>query len=81
MDPSLLPSYRKFYIPHHRHSLRWKRSGVHYACTTETVKGPVAVLEPAMQRAPPQLKILDPLFRLGSSKPQRMHNGLPLSLL
>ncbi|KAH8995227.1 hypothetical protein EDB86DRAFT_1182533 [Lactarius hatsudake] len=76
-----LSSYRKFYIPHHRHSLRWKRSGVHYACTTETVKGPVAVLEPAMQRAPPQLKILDPLFRLGSSKPQRMHNGLPLSLL
>ncbi|KAH9023534.1 hypothetical protein EDB83DRAFT_2320152 [Lactarius deliciosus] len=72
------PSYRKFYIPHHRHSLRWKRSGVHYACTTKTVKVPVAVLEPAMQRAPPQMKILDFLFRLGSSKPQCMHNGLPL---
>ncbi|KAF8269276.1 hypothetical protein EI94DRAFT_1725698 [Lactarius quietus] len=76
-----LSSHRKFYIPHHRHSLRWKRTGSHYACTTETVKGPVAILEPAMQRAPPQLKILDPLFRLGCSKPQRMHNGLPLSLL
>jgi hypothetical protein len=24
-------SYRKFYIPHHWHSLRWKRSGPHYA--------------------------------------------------
>ncbi|KAI9448940.1 hypothetical protein BJY52DRAFT_294368 [Lactarius psammicola] len=57
-----LSSYRKFYIPDHRHSLRWKRSGVHYACTTETVKGPVAVLEPAMQRAPPQIEVLDPLF-------------------
>jgi len=34
-----------------------------------------------MQRAPPQLKILDPLFRVGSSRPQRMHNGLALSLL
>ncbi|KAI9448944.1 hypothetical protein BJY52DRAFT_1216115, partial [Lactarius psammicola] len=26
-----LSSYRKFYIPHHRHSLRWKRFGSHYA--------------------------------------------------
>ncbi|KAI0249610.1 hypothetical protein BJV78DRAFT_655071 [Lactifluus subvellereus] len=74
-------SYRKFYIPHHQPSLRWRRSGPHYICTTETVKGPVAILEPAMQREFPQLKILDPLFRLGSSRPQRMHNGLPLSLL
>ncbi|KAI0292690.1 hypothetical protein B0F90DRAFT_1671046 [Multifurca ochricompacta] len=76
-----LSSYRKFYIPHHQHSLRWKRLGSNYACTTETVKGPVAILEPAVQRAPAQLKILDPLFRLGTSRPQRMHNGLPLSLL
>jgi hypothetical protein len=34
-----------------------------------------------MQREFAQLKILDPLFRVGSSRPQRMHNGLPLSLL
>jgi hypothetical protein len=34
-----------------------------------------------MQREFPQLKILDPLFRVGTSRPQRMHNGLPLSLL
>lgn len=34
-----------------------------------------------MQREFPQLKIIDPLFRLGSSRPQRMHNGLALSLL
>ncbi|KAH9031257.1 hypothetical protein EDB84DRAFT_173912 [Lactarius hengduanensis] len=44
-------------------------------------QGPCAVLEPVMPRTLPQLKILDPLFRQGSSKPQRMHNGLPLSLL
>jgi hypothetical protein len=50
-------------------------------CTTETVRGPVAILEPGIQRAPPQVKILDPLFRLGTSRPQRMHNGLALSLL
>ncbi|KAH9170903.1 hypothetical protein EDB89DRAFT_1974921 [Lactarius sanguifluus] len=68
--------YRKIYIPHHRHSLTWKRSGVHYPCTTEIVKGPVAVLEPDIQRAPPQLKILDPLFRLGSSKPQSVQNSI-----
>ena len=103
--PSFLyVSYRKFYIPHHKHSLKWKLSGAQYAvrasmdhniqpptrpymlfrpfqCTTETVRGPVAILEPGMQRAPPQLKILDPLFRVGSSRPQRMHNGLALSLL
>jgi hypothetical protein len=30
---------------------------------------------------PPQLKILDPLFRVGTSRPQRMHNGIALSLL
>ncbi|KAF8490362.1 hypothetical protein F5888DRAFT_1130066 [Russula emetica] len=74
-------SYRKFYVPHHPHSLKWKPSGPHYACTTESVKGPVAVLEPATLRSPPQLKILDPLFRIGTSRPQRMHNGLALSLL
>ncbi|KAH9007991.1 hypothetical protein EDB84DRAFT_1552453, partial [Lactarius hengduanensis] len=74
---ALFSSYRKIYIPHHRHSLRWKRSRVHYACTTEIVKGPVAVLEPAMQRAPPQLKILDPLFAWVPTSPQSMHNGLP----
>ncbi|KAH9020718.1 hypothetical protein EDB85DRAFT_512727 [Lactarius pseudohatsudake] len=34
-----------------------------------------------MQRAPPQLKILDPLCRLGSSKLQSMHNNFPFSLL
>ncbi|KAI9508626.1 hypothetical protein F5148DRAFT_1194849 [Russula earlei] len=78
---SSLSSYRKFYIPHHPHSLKWKPFGFHHVCTTETVKGPVAILEPASQRAPPQLKIFDPLFRFGSSRPQRMHNGLPLSLL
>ncbi|KAH8993410.1 hypothetical protein EDB92DRAFT_399966 [Lactarius akahatsu] len=49
--------------------------------TTEIVKGPVAVLEPAMQRAPPQLKFFDPLLRMGSSKPQSMHNSLPFNLL
>ncbi|KAI0286346.1 hypothetical protein BC826DRAFT_91650 [Russula brevipes] len=74
-------SYRKFYIPHHPHSLKWKTSGSLYACTTESVKGSVAILEPAIQRASPQLKIFDPLFRVGTSRPQRMHNGLPLSLL
>jgi hypothetical protein len=50
-------------------------------CTTETVRGPVAILEPGIQRAPPQVKILDPLFRVDTSRPQRMHNGLALSLL
>lgn len=78
---SSLSSYRKFYVPHHPHSLKWKPSGPHYACTTETVKGPVAILEPATLRSPPQVKILDPLFRVGTSRPQRMHNGLALSLL
>ncbi|KAI9448732.1 hypothetical protein BJY52DRAFT_1193233 [Lactarius psammicola] len=37
-------SYRKFYIPHHQHSLRRKRS----ECTTETVRVPMAILEPTM---------------------------------
>jgi hypothetical protein len=30
-DLTLYVSYRKFYIPHHPHSLRWKRLGSHYA--------------------------------------------------
>jgi hypothetical protein len=28
---SCVVSYRKFYIPHHKHSLKWKPSGAHYA--------------------------------------------------
>jgi hypothetical protein len=38
-------------------------------------------LERATLQSPPQLKILDPLFRVGTSRPQRMHNGIALSLL
>ncbi|KAI0044794.1 hypothetical protein FA95DRAFT_217044 [Auriscalpium vulgare] len=50
-------------------------------CTTETVKGPVAILEPATLTTTPHLHIHDPLFRQDHSKPQRSHSGLPLSLL
>ncbi|KAI0058729.1 hypothetical protein BV25DRAFT_1994034 [Artomyces pyxidatus] len=76
-----LSSYRKFYLPHHPHSMRWKRVGQAFFCTTENVKGPVAILDPALLTAPPQLRIFDPLFRQDHSRPQRSHSGLPLSLL
>ncbi|KAI0316512.1 hypothetical protein OF83DRAFT_1084227 [Amylostereum chailletii] len=80
---SSLSSYRKFYLPHHSNSLRWKRSGSSsYSCTTATVKGPVAILEPAVLIAPPHIKIFDPIFRTGSTaRPQRSHAGVPISLL
>jgi hypothetical protein len=31
-------SYRRFYIPHHKHSLKWKPSGAHYAVRPSTNK-------------------------------------------
>ncbi|THH09201.1 hypothetical protein EW146_g8753 [Bondarzewia mesenterica] len=76
-----LLSYRKFYLPHHPHSMRWKRVGSNYYCSTANVKGPVAILEPANLTAPPQLKVFDALHRPDASQPQRTHGGVPLSLL
>ncbi|KAI0045976.1 hypothetical protein FA95DRAFT_1607276 [Auriscalpium vulgare] len=73
--------YHKFYMPHHAPSLRWKRTGSSYYCSTESVKGPVAVLEPATLTTTAHLHIYDPLFRQGQSKPQRSHANLSLSLL
>ena len=52
-----------------------------FQCTTANVKGPVAILEPAILTAPPQLKVFDPLHQPDATRPQRTHGGVPLSLL
>ncbi|TFY79679.1 hypothetical protein EWM64_g4329 [Hericium alpestre] len=73
---------RKFYIPHHPNSLRWKRVGAVYHCLTNDVKGPVAILEPAVSTTLSQLKVFNPMLRSrDTSRPQKMHGGVPISLL
>ncbi|KAI0032258.1 hypothetical protein K488DRAFT_70801 [Vararia minispora EC-137] len=78
---SSLSNHLKFYLPHHPHSLRWKRMGTALHCTTQSVKGPVAILETSYSLTPPQLKIFNPIFPEDASRQQRMHAGIPLSLL
>ncbi|KAA1471728.1 hypothetical protein DENSPDRAFT_880719 [Dentipellis sp. KUC8613] len=72
---------RKFYIPHHASSMRWKRVGTSFHCNTSSVKGPVAILEPTSDNGFPQLKIYNALSPQDDSRKQKLHGGVPISLL
>lgn len=50
-------------------------------CTTQTVKGPVAVLEPTTGLSGPELRIYHPVFDPHAPNTQRMHAAVPLSVL
>ncbi|KAH7919283.1 hypothetical protein BV22DRAFT_1023250 [Leucogyrophana mollusca] len=75
-----LGSSRKFSVPHHPHSLKWKRSGSLYQCMSAPFKCPIATLEPSEDETPPQLKIYESL-ETRHSVPQLDHAGISLSLL
>ncbi|KAH7888846.1 hypothetical protein F5I97DRAFT_1925404 [Phlebopus sp. FC_14] len=72
---------RKFHIPHHPHTLKWKRADNVYQCTTVTSKGPVATLETLADDTAPTLKVFETLGNLHESMPQLDHAGISLSLL
>lgn len=50
-------------------------------CTTQTVKGPVAILEPTTGLTGPELRIYHTVFDPHAPNTQRMHAGVPLSVL
>jgi hypothetical protein len=73
---------RKFNIPHHLHSFKWKRVGPSFNCTCASVKGPVAILEAAVLSAPPRLRIYSSLLReVDTSRPQPNFGGVPYALM
>ncbi|KAG6336635.1 hypothetical protein ID866_2474 [Astraeus odoratus] len=76
-----LGSSRKFHVPHHPHTLKWKRSGNLYQCTAAPCKGPVATLECFGLDMEPRLKVLQNLGSTDESVPQLDHEGISLSFL
>ncbi|KAJ7072032.1 hypothetical protein C8F01DRAFT_1102257 [Mycena amicta] len=78
---TLLSSPPKFNIPNYPHSMRWKRVGSAYWCTTSSVKGPVATFHPAVEGVPPRIKVYETLHDKYESRPVISHNGVSIVLL
>ncbi|KII92603.1 hypothetical protein PLICRDRAFT_172675 [Plicaturopsis crispa FD-325 SS-3] len=74
-------SARKFQIPNYPHSLKWKRSGSSFHCTTSQVKGPIAVFEPAFRSVTPRLIIYETFHDEHEIAPRREHCGVAVMLI
>ncbi|KAG6827686.1 hypothetical protein H0H92_010755 [Tricholoma furcatifolium] len=72
---------RKFNIPNYAHSLKWKRQGNAYWCTTAAVKGPIAILHPAVEYTTPQLQVFETLHDKNDARPMLVHHGVSTLLL
>ncbi|KAF9650865.1 hypothetical protein BDM02DRAFT_3185022 [Thelephora ganbajun] len=73
---------RKFHIPRHPHSLKWKRVGGSYTCTCSSNKGPLAILQAAYLSAPPRLRVYSSLLREDdTARNQSNYGGVPHVLL
>ncbi|KAF8637434.1 hypothetical protein AX17_002820 [Amanita inopinata Kibby_2008] len=74
-------SPRKFAIPNYSQNLKWRRVGSAYWCTTTSVKGPVAILDPAIASIPAQLLIFETLHDRYDARPMLDHQGVSILLL
>ncbi|PFH45710.1 hypothetical protein AMATHDRAFT_71190 [Amanita thiersii Skay4041] len=74
-------SPRKFSIPNYSQSLKWRRVGCAYWCTTASVKGPVAILDPAVASIPAQIQIFETLHDRYDARPMQDHHGVSILLL
>ncbi|GJE92670.1 hypothetical protein PsYK624_088250 [Phanerochaete sordida] len=74
---------RKFNIPHWPHALKWKLvPGNSYVCTTQNIKGPIAILDAAVLSAPPRLRIYHNFMSGDAERSQRENiKGVPVILL
>jgi hypothetical protein len=78
---SILSAPRKFKIPGYSHSLKWKAVGSSYWCIAASAKGPIAILEPAVETAPPRLKVFETLHDKYDVRPMMVHQGVSILLL
>ncbi|KAJ7045835.1 hypothetical protein C8F04DRAFT_1173781 [Mycena alexandri] len=78
---SLLSAPPKFSIPNYPHSMKWKRMGSSYWCTTSSVKGPIATFHPAVEGVPPRIKVYETLHDKYDSRSISVHNGVSVLLI
>ncbi|KAF9073637.1 hypothetical protein BDP27DRAFT_1360237 [Rhodocollybia butyracea] len=78
---SILSAPRKFKIPGYSRSLKWKAVGSSYWCIAASAKGPIAILEPAAETAPPRLKVFETLHDKYDVRPMMVHRGVSILLL
>ncbi|KAF7315416.1 hypothetical protein MIND_00056300 [Mycena indigotica] len=78
---NMLSSPPRFNIPNYSHSMRWKRVGSTYWCTTSSVKGPIAIFYPAVEGVPPRIKVFETLHDKYQSQSVASHNGVSIVLL
>lgn len=78
---TLASSPRKFKIPGYSKSLRWKQVGSSYWCITGSVKGPIAILDPAAGSVPPRIKVYETLHDKYDAHPMLVHRGISVLLL
>ncbi|KAF8210656.1 hypothetical protein K438DRAFT_1810088 [Mycena galopus ATCC 62051] len=72
---TMLSAPSRFNIPNFSHSLKWKRMGSAYWCTTSSVKGPIATFHPAVEGVPPRIKVYETLHdKNDSSRPILVQN-------
>ncbi|KAG1790522.1 uncharacterized protein HD556DRAFT_1390806 [Suillus plorans] len=76
-----LGNSRKFTLPNHPHTLKWKRTGRTYQCTSSSSKRLIASLEIQDDQNNPRLKVFETLGPVHQSVPQVEHAGISLSLL
>ncbi|KAF9446228.1 hypothetical protein P691DRAFT_674056, partial [Macrolepiota fuliginosa MF-IS2] len=72
---------RKFNLPHYSHSLKWRKHGTEYWCTTSSVKGPIAIFDPAIETIPGRLIVFETLYDKYETGPMLAHHGVSLFLL
>ncbi|KAJ7902165.1 hypothetical protein B0H14DRAFT_2428908, partial [Mycena olivaceomarginata] len=78
---TMLSAPPKFTIPNFPNSMKWKRVGAAYWCTTSSVKGPIATFHPAVEGVPPRIRVFETLHDRHDSRPILVHNGVSVLLL
>ncbi|KAJ7282926.1 hypothetical protein C8J57DRAFT_1122944, partial [Mycena rebaudengoi] len=77
---TMLSAPPRFHVPNSSQTLKWKRVGSSYWCTTSSVKGPIATFHPALEGVPPRIRVFETLQEKANSR-VLMHNGVSLLLL
>ncbi|KAI3609602.1 hypothetical protein WG66_001267 [Moniliophthora roreri] len=78
---TMLSAPRRFKIPGYSHALKWKAVGSSFLCFAASAKGPIAILEPAVDAAPPRLKVFETLHDKYDARPMAVHQGVSVLLL
>ncbi|TRM69288.1 hypothetical protein BD626DRAFT_544078 [Schizophyllum amplum] len=72
---------QKFCIPGYSHCLKWRPQAGAFWCTTVSVKGPIAILEPASASTPPKIVVYETLRDKYDTRSRNEHGGVSILLL